>query len=592
MNLEDRIIYATDEILTSVENALDTMDRLRYDGQFRNYLGNSFVNHLETWENNIRKRKNDPFTLVVIGDFKRGKSTFINALLGAEVVTTDVTTETVTFNRLRYGAPSNEAILSGNRRLRLTDSELKKEELEAVLAKTNEPITELELKRPFELLRDVTIIDTPGTGDAMFDFSEQVENYLLQADAVVYLYSVKYPLSQTEQMFLKSAVLPQQYTKLFIVGNYADAVGSLESYDKIRTTVTERIHNLIPDAEILTLSALDELCKELNLKRPCQALTEVLEQQFAKLRLMLTNLVKDKKETVLVDRMQRMTHAMLSELKDELKIIENGLEMSKEEAKQKKQELQNMKESSIQKQIKAIDQIDSLSDIMYGEANEWMLDFVERLREETKYIENIPIDDIFKDYSFYCVDLMQEAMNTCFEYHREKMFTFLEENCNAAAKMLLNDFHDLKSYNFRFDLDNKVWTKGDNIGFAISLLSNTGMLASMASLVADGLGGHMRQKEVEHKKSDILNQIFDQMNDLEVSIATTTHDLYDKLKECAKKVIIDYFDDQLKYTEELVDQSIAVANSEDAKKENIRTSVEIAKTILKDAENLIFPMIN
>ena len=34
----------------------------------------------------------DPFTLVVVGDFKRGKSTFINALLGEEVVTTNVTT--------------------------------------------------------------------------------------------------------------------------------------------------------------------------------------------------------------------------------------------------------------------------------------------------------------------------------------------------------------------------------------------------------------------------------------------------------------------------------------------------------------------
>lgn len=586
-DMDNRITYSPEEMLQSVEGALDKLNVLRYDSRYQMLLGDKLIHRLNTWDQNIRRRRKDPFTLVVIGDFKRGKSTFINALLGEEVVTTDVTTETVTFNRISYGASSNEAVLSGKRRMRLSDSELKREELEKIIAQTGETISCIELKRPCEILKDITIIDTPGTGDAMRDFSGQVEEYLMQADAVVYLYSVKYPLSQTEQMFLKTAVLPRQYTKLFLIGNYADTMENEKSYQRIRGVVEERVHNLLPEAEILTVSALDELCRQLELERPCEGLSSILEEQFQRFRTMLADLIAGKKDTVIVDRMQRLTNAMLQELDEELTILENGLSMSSEDARRQLEELQEQRQQSVKKQEETMHRIDSQIIKMSGDANGWMMDFLERVRNETSNLEAVSTDDLFKYYSFYCIDIMQQAMNTCIEYHTEQMFEQLEEISMSLAKDLAGNLKKDNMYHFRFNLDNKVWTKGDNIGLAVSMISSLGTFTTIASLAADAFTGFMRQGEVEKKKPDVIKQILSQMRGLESSIASTVTGLYTRLGDNAKKSILEFYEDELEKAEHLVTQSVAVTNSEEKEKDEIRAAAASAKCILQEASEMV-----
>ena len=44
-------------------------------------LGKDFVSEMNDWEALIEKKSEEPFTLVILGEFKRGKSTIINALL-------------------------------------------------------------------------------------------------------------------------------------------------------------------------------------------------------------------------------------------------------------------------------------------------------------------------------------------------------------------------------------------------------------------------------------------------------------------------------------------------------------------------------
>ena len=430
MEWDERITYSSEEMLESVESALDKLNVFRYDGQYQMLLGEPLIERIAEWDQNIRKRKKDPFTVVVIGDFKRGKSTFINALLGEEVAPTDVTTETVTLNRICYGASKNEAILSGSRRLHLSDQELKREELEKMIERIGEPVQTLELRRPYERLKNMTIIDTPGIGDALYDFSDLVEECLIQADAVVYIYSVKYPLSQSEQLFLKAAVFPQHYTKLFIVGNYADTLGNEEAYYKVQNAVRDRIHNLLPGVEILMISALDELCRKTGEVRPCQKLESILEEQFLHLSNLLDELVEEKKDTVILDRMQRLTASMFKEIGEELDLIEKGLSMSADDAKKQLEKLQTEQESNIVHQNEVLKQLDQQITQMQAETNEWMLEFLHRIQEESKNLSNVSSENLLKYYSFYCIDLLQEAMNTCMEYHQEQIFENMEQISN------------------------------------------------------------------------------------------------------------------------------------------------------------------
>src|SRR5215510_7431510 len=51
----------------------------------------------------LTRMESDKFSVVVVGEFKRGKSTFINALLGVDVLPADVLPTTATLNRVTYG---------------------------------------------------------------------------------------------------------------------------------------------------------------------------------------------------------------------------------------------------------------------------------------------------------------------------------------------------------------------------------------------------------------------------------------------------------------------------------------------------------
>src|SRR5579872_1696464 len=54
-----------------------------------------------------RRLSEHRFTVAVVGEFKTGKSTFVNALLGVDVVPTDVVPATATLNRMTYGLESS-----------------------------------------------------------------------------------------------------------------------------------------------------------------------------------------------------------------------------------------------------------------------------------------------------------------------------------------------------------------------------------------------------------------------------------------------------------------------------------------------------
>ena len=83
-----------------------------------------------------------------------------------------------------------------------------------MLESCNEPVKVLELTRPCEFLKNVTIIDTPGLGDSLKDFSDLVAESIVQADVLIYIYSMQYPVSMSERLFLKTMILPQSYTSV------------------------------------------------------------------------------------------------------------------------------------------------------------------------------------------------------------------------------------------------------------------------------------------------------------------------------------------------------------------------------------------
>lgn len=575
--MQNRIYYDGHELIRISERVLDELKILQYDPRYRQLLGNSLIDKMAKWDKNIRTRKDDPFTLVVCGEFKRGKSSLINALLGESVVTTNVTTETVTLNQIVYGPHSNEAILSGGRRMSLSDDELKKSKLEDLIRKSSEPITQLRLQRPIEFLRNMTIIDTPGLNDSLKNFNPMVEHALQQADAVVYVCSVSYPLSLTEQLFLRTMVLPQKHTDLFIVGNFGDTIPG-EELQEFQKFMDSRICEMIPGYSVSIVSALDEMCRLWNTARPNKELADTLAANFDEFKRKLESLIEEKKDMLLPDRIHRLTCGMEQALSSELDAIEKGIQLDSQRAQEQFQAFMDKQMRESEKQAEIQDEIRNDIVHMREEASAWTGEFLDRMCNEVEQLDDMPSEDLTKYYSVFCVDTIQEAINRCLDFHINQIYDRLD-NISTDTKygkygIRLPD--GSWSYGFRFALDNKTWTMGDNVGYVASKFSQLGLL----SLVVDGIAGAMRQKETENRTPAILQSIRKQYPAFRKSAQDTIASTYEQLSETVLSQLTEFFGERRNEENALQDQVVRVAKETEKNKDEIQDAVNRLKTVL------------
>lgn len=578
MGLQERIVYDSQDLIQIIEEKLDQLKRFQFDSNCRSLLGDAFICRLSEWDKNIRLRKEDPFTIVVCGEFKRGKSSLINALLGEDIAVVNATTETVALNKISYGIHSNEALLSGGRRLRLSDEELHRERLEELIRQAGEPIHQLELKRPIELLKGVTIIDTPGLGDALKDYSELVEQALRQADAVIYVFSVNYPLSQREQIFLKAEILPQKYTDLFLVGNYTDMLGNEENYKRMKQQLAQKIQGLLPGQDSWMLSALDERCRQQNEERPNSGMEELLSRNFDCFRERISQLVEEKQEMVLPDRMQRMLKGMIIDLSENLSAMERGLAMDSQGIQAAQEQMNEQCGQQAEDQKEAFVRIEEKVKTMQAETYEWIGNLLDQMQKEVDDLTNVPVADLMKYYSFYCIDTLQEAMNRCMKYHMLQLYDELEEISFQLTKGLSKHMEN-NDYSFRFALDNRTWTKGDNVSYIISKVG-----IGAVSLLADGITGFMRQKEIAAKTQDILQKIRQQYTGLRASSLIAVENAYLKMADGAKKQLDEYYGEKIRIVREQMEQSFLVSRQAEAEKVKIKEVISQIRTVLAGME--------
>ncbi len=97
--MEEGYVIDGKAVLRDVERILDLMKELCGDSFIRKVMEKDQREELLRWSEQIREKMDDRFLLVVVGDFKRGKSMLVNAILGKKVATTNVKPETVTINR-------------------------------------------------------------------------------------------------------------------------------------------------------------------------------------------------------------------------------------------------------------------------------------------------------------------------------------------------------------------------------------------------------------------------------------------------------------------------------------------------------------
>ncbi|MGZ8709583.1 MAG: dynamin family protein, partial [Thermoanaerobaculia bacterium] len=118
----------------------------------------------------------DLFTIVIVGEFNAGKSSLINALFGEKLRAEGPIPVDDVISILRHG---DQASLK-----RLSDYVV-------------------EQFYPVELLRNITLVDTPGTNSIVQRHQEITEDYIPRADLVLFVTSIDRPLSESERKFLE-----------------------------------------------------------------------------------------------------------------------------------------------------------------------------------------------------------------------------------------------------------------------------------------------------------------------------------------------------------------------------------------------------
>ena len=194
--------------------------------------------------------------LAVLGQMKRGKSSFINALLGADVLPTGVLPVTAIITEIRYG-PAPEAIIvyaTGGLRESVALSALADYITEAGNPGNKKQVGSVEIAYPSSFLESgIVLIDTPGIGSTHAHNTQTTEGYLEHVDAGILVLSVDPPITEVESQFLRR--IKEDIPKLFFILNKIDLV----SADEL-STITDFLENelsrlQIEAPEIFLLSA-------------------------------------------------------------------------------------------------------------------------------------------------------------------------------------------------------------------------------------------------------------------------------------------------------------------------------------------------
>lgn len=202
------------------------------------------------------------FHLAVLGQFKRGKSTFVNALLGAPVLPTAVVPLTALPTFLRWGeVPRAQVHFLDGRAPDESAGDALGGFLQAYVTEEGNPknqkgVRQVNVWYPAPLLREgLIVIDTPGIGSTFRHNTEATLNFLPQCDAALFLVSADPPMTEVEVAFLDQ--VRRRMARILFVLNKVDYLDDGER--KAATTFLQRTLEeqlgFPPGTPILTVSA-------------------------------------------------------------------------------------------------------------------------------------------------------------------------------------------------------------------------------------------------------------------------------------------------------------------------------------------------
>ena len=263
-------------ILSFLGDVADHMEHIRTAAETDEEGKQAAAKHIEALGNLQGHVTHDVFSIVLIGQFSVGKSTFLNALMGQRILPSwkKETTATVNFLQAKERAPHGEAgIVTYRDGHTEALDHLDYETLERYVSTRGDQgkqtiartVERVDLFLDNKFLQDgVMLVDSPGLNGIAEDLADITEKQIAESHASIFMFKAGQPGSKTDFTVLRN--LREKCNRIFIVLNQIDCVRTgvdeNETVEDLVQDIIEKYQRFFPGEglpEIYPVSAQDAL---------------------------------------------------------------------------------------------------------------------------------------------------------------------------------------------------------------------------------------------------------------------------------------------------------------------------------------------
>jgi len=467
----------------------------------------------------LPKLDDERLSVVVLGEFNHGKSTFINALLGTPLLPTGITPTTALLAHVTHGARAGAtAVTESGERLPIDAAELADHLTVDGLAKAQAKsdgktdgkgkagggaakagkkpaaaVHHVEVTHPSPLLANrLTIVDTPGVNDINEQRADITYGYLPRADAAVFLLDATQILTASERQFLEERILRSTRDRLIFVVAKADLLDEAELAETLRFA-RQHLAAIVPEPAIFPVSAKRALAGD-RAGSGLDAFVTALGTTVAheRRRLLLDNALAD-------------ATRLCAFIRQSLAIHRRSLEMPVAELQERIARAQERLHSGKKVLESAAETVRAETAALKARVRQDLADFTGELRDALAAdLEGVDAGDIRKYLSFFVQDTWKawteaEGERIAGELERlaEQVIQVANENIREVAGGVVNDLGpsqtkvEIKVDTLKYDAS--VFALGA-LGTTVFLFVNTlvgGVLALAAPVLAMVLRGRV-----------------------------------------------------------------------------------------------------